>query len=257
VDELELVRLIRRRAGKSPGLVLGIGDDCAILRPRAGDDLLFTTDQMIEGVHFRSDASADEIGHRALARSLSDIAAMGGEPRFCLVSLAIPQKRGTAWIESFYRGLLGLARRTKTALAGGDLAHASSIYCDVMVCGAHMSGLPLNKQLLERSARQIASTRTAPVYRFYALPGGPPFRPGLVQVSENGVAIDVEVWRMPLEHFGSFVAGIPAPLGIGKVRLEDGSLVSGFLCESLGVAEAADISGLGGWRQYLRSLPKT
>ena len=67
----------------------------------------------------------------------------------------------------------------------------------------------------------------------------------------GGVAIEVEVWRMPVEHFGSFVAGIPAPLGIGKVKLEDGSVVSGFLCETLGVAGAADISSLGGWRQYL------
>ena len=121
-----------------------------------------------------------------------------------------------------------------------------------MVCGAHMSGLPLNRQLLERGAWQVAATRTAPIYRFYALPGGPPFRPGLVQVKEGGVAIDVEVWRMPMEHFGSFVAGIPAPLGIGKVKLADGSLVCGFLCESLGIADATDISALGGWRQYLR-----
>ena len=74
-----------------------------------------------------------------------------------------------------------------------------------------------------------------------------------MQVSEGGVAIDVEVWRMPVEHFGSFVAGIPAPLGIGKVKLEDGSAVSGFLCETLGVAGATDISALGGWRQYLRT----
>jgi allophanate hydrolase len=124
---------------------------------------------------------------------------------------------------------------------------------DVMVCGAHMAGLPLNTQLRERAAFQVATTRTAPVYRFYALPGGPPFRPGLVQVRDGGVAIDVEVWRMPLEHFGSFVAGIPAPLGIGKVRLEDGSQVSGFLCEGVAVAGAQDISALGGWRQYLRS----
>ncbi|HET9475394.1 MAG TPA: allophanate hydrolase [Steroidobacteraceae bacterium] len=126
-------------------------------------------------------------------------------------------------------------------------------FIDVMVCGAHMSGLPLNPQLLERGARQVATTRTAPIYRFYALPGGPPFRPGLVQVANQGVAIDVEVWRMPLEQFGSFVAGIPAPLGIGKVRLDDDSLVCGFLCESLAVANATDISALGGWRQYLRA----
>ena len=124
---------------------------------------------------------------------------------------------------------------------------------DVMVCGAHLSGLPLNPQLLERRAVCIATTRTAPIYRFYALPGGPPFRPGLVQVREGGVAIDVEVWRMPVEHFGSFVAGIPAPLGIGKVRLEDGSLVSGFMCEAIGTEGAEDISALGGWRQYLRT----
>jgi allophanate hydrolase len=130
--------------------------------------------------------------------------------------------------------------------AGADLV-------DVMVCGAHMSGLPLNKQLLERGAWQISTTRTAPIYRFYALPGGPPFRPGLVQVSDGGAAIDVEVWRMPVEHYGSFVAGIPAPLGIGKVKLEDGNSVSGFLCESLGVASATDISALGGWREYLRT----
>jgi thiamine-monophosphate kinase len=83
--------------------------------PARREDLLFTTDQMIEGVHFRSDASAVEVGHRALARSLSDIAAMGGEPRFCLVSLAIPQKRGSEWIKNFYGGLMALARRTKTA----------------------------------------------------------------------------------------------------------------------------------------------
>jgi allophanate hydrolase len=124
---------------------------------------------------------------------------------------------------------------------------------DVMVCGAHMSGLPLNKQLLERGAWQISTTRTAPIYRFYALPGGPPFRPGLVQVKEGGVAVDVEVWRMPIEHFGSFVAGIPAPLGFGKVKLEDGSAVCGFLCETIAVEGAADISALGGWRHYLAS----
>jgi allophanate hydrolase len=74
-----------------------------------------------------------------------------------------------------------------------------------------------------------------------------------VQVKEGGVAVDVEVWRMPIEHFGSFVAGIPAPLGIGKVKLENGGVVSGFLCESVGVTDAQDISQLGGWRQFLRT----
>jgi allophanate hydrolase len=145
------------------------------------------------------------------------------------------------------------ATRLPLPPAPGVPAAAPEGLIDVMVCGAHLSGLPLNPQLLERGARCVAVTRTAPIYRFYALPGGPPFRPGLVQVREGGVAIDVEVWRMPIEHFGSFVAGIPAPLGIGKVRLEDGSVVSGFLCEGVAVAGAEDISARGGWRQYLSS----
>ena len=143
--------------------------------------------------------------------------------------LALAARLQRACVSTLGATSLPLPAAEPCAGAGADLV-------DVMVCGAHMSGLPLNKQLLERGAWQISTTRTAPIYRFYALPGGPPFRPGLVQVNEGGVAIDVEVWRMPVEHFGSFVAGIPAPLGIGKVKLEDGSAVSGFLCESLGVA---------------------
>jgi thiamine-monophosphate kinase len=145
MDEVALVKSIRRMAVGAGKLVLGIGDDCAIFRPRPGEDLLFTTDQMIEGVHFLSDAAPGEIGHRALARSLSDIAAMGGDPRFCLVSLAVPQERGAKWIERFYGGLLALARQTGTTLAGGDLAHAPQIYCDVMVCGSVPRGRALRR----------------------------------------------------------------------------------------------------------------
>jgi allophanate hydrolase len=121
----------------------------------------------------------------------------------------------------------------------------------VVVCGAHMSGLPLNRQLTERHARFVCATRTAPHYRLYALPGGPPLRPGLVRVATGGAAIDVEVWSVPQEHFGSFVAGIPAPLGIGKVELADGTQVCGFVCEAYAVVQAEDISHFGGWRAYL------
>lgn len=123
---------------------LGIGDDCAIYRPRANEDLLFTADQMIEGVHFLRDHAAQAVGQRALARGLSDIAAMGGTPRFCLVSLAVPPDHDR-WIDAFYRGLLHLANRTKTALAGGDLSHAEKIYCDVMVCGSVARGKALRR----------------------------------------------------------------------------------------------------------------
>jgi len=121
----------------------------------------------------------------------------------------------------------------------------------VVVCGAHMSGLPLNHQLTDRNARFVCAARTAPHYRLYALPGGPPQRPGLVRVETGGTAIEVEVWSVPQEHFGSFVAGIPAPLGIGKVELADGTQVCGFICEAYAVQQAVDISHLGGWRAYL------
>jgi allophanate hydrolase len=122
------------------------------------------------------------------------------------------------------------------------------------VCGAHMSGLPLNWQLTERNARLSAVTFSAPEYKLYALPGGPPYRPGMVRVTQGGASIALEVWEMPVEHYGSFVAGIPAPLGIGTVRLIDGSAVQGFVCESVATVEATDISHLGGWRSYLSRL---
>jgi allophanate hydrolase len=124
----------------------------------------------------------------------------------------------------------------------------------VVVCGAHMSGLPLNHQLTDRRAVPIRATRTAAKYRFYALPGGPPKRPGLVRVKEGGSAIDVEVWAVPEHAFGTFVDGIPSPLGIGKVELEDGSLVSGFLCEPIAIEGAEEITALGSWRTYVASL---
>jgi allophanate hydrolase len=126
-------------------------------------------------------------------------------------------------------------------------------FIEVAVCGAHMEGLPLNHQLSSRRATLVRRSRTIPSYRFYALPGGPPFRPGLVRVPSGGASVDVEVWSVPEEHFGSFVAGIPAPLGIGRIDLEDGQQVSGFLCEAHAVEGARDITALGGWRQYLNA----
>jgi len=126
-----------------------------------------------------------------------------------------------------------------------------STQVDIVVCGAHMSGLALNHQLLERGARFVRATETAPAYRFYALPGGPPKRPGLVRVNSGGAAIAVEVWSVPQEHVGSFVAGIPAPLGIGKVELADGSIRSGFICEAYATEAAQEITSLKSWREYL------
>jgi thiamine-monophosphate kinase len=128
-------------------LVLGIGDDCAIYRPRGSrEDLLFTTDLLIEDVHFRrATHRAEDVGWKCLARGLSDIAAMGGEPRFCLVSLAVAEWADARWVDGFYRGLLRLARREKTALAGGDLARAAQVTCDIVVCGAVPRGSALRR----------------------------------------------------------------------------------------------------------------
>jgi allophanate hydrolase len=124
----------------------------------------------------------------------------------------------------------------------------------IAVVGAHMSGLPLNGQLTELGGRMEGAATTAPAYRFYALPGGPPHRPGLVRVAEGGSAIELEVWSLPADKVGAFVRQIPAPLGLGTVTLDDGSAVLGFLCESHVVAQAQDITALGNWRAYMKSL---
>jgi thiamine-monophosphate kinase len=151
VSEVDLVRRIGRWAHLAPApassLVLGIGDDCAIYRPRGSrEDLLFTTDLLIEDVHFRASTHRPEdVGWKCLARGLSDIAAMGGEPRFCLVSLAVAEWADARWVEGFYRGLLRLARREKTGLAGGDLARAEKVTCDIVVCGAVPRGRALRR----------------------------------------------------------------------------------------------------------------
>src|ERR1035438_5535151 len=130
VNEPELIRKLRRRGGlsRAAGLVLGIGDDCAIVRPRgAAKDWLYTTDMLIEGTHFlRETHGAADVGWKALARGLSDIAAMGGQARFCLLSLAVADWVDARWLDRFYGGLLALAARGERAgggliLAGGGL----------------------------------------------------------------------------------------------------------------------------------------
>jgi allophanate hydrolase len=98
----------------------------------------------------------------------------------------------------------------------------------------------------------LSATHTAPHYRLYALPGTVPPKPGLMRVAAGeGAAIAVEIWEMPMAHYGSFVALIPGPLGIGSLELADGSRVQGFVCEALAVAGAEDITPLGGWRAYV------
>jgi allophanate hydrolase len=122
---------------------------------------------------------------------------------------------------------------------------------ELAVVGAHLSGMPLNHELLALGGHLVARTRTANGYRLFVLSDTTPAKPGLVAMPGSGSGgIDVEVWSLAPEAFGRFIAAIPAPLGIGKITLADGSRASGFLCESWAVAGARDITELGGWRAY-------
>jgi len=122
----------------------------------------------------------------------------------------------------------------------------------VAVVGAHLTGQPLNWQLTDRGARRLKACRTAPNYRLYALEGTMPAKPGLVRdPAFRGPGIDVEVWAVPEHQFGGFVAGVPAPLGIGNAVLDDGESVKCFICEPYAVQGAVEITRFGGWKHYL------
>jgi allophanate hydrolase len=125
----------------------------------------------------------------------------------------------------------------------------------VAVVGAHLTGMPLNRELTEREAVLVETTTTSDAYRLYALAGTVPPKPGLMRGEPgSGAGIEVELWDMPINAFGSFVAGIPAPLGIGTLELIDGRRVMGFICEAQGLPDAQDITQFGGWRNYRASL---
>ncbi len=162
---------------------------------------------------------------------------------------------GPAFQDAF---LIDLARRFESD--GGDTGTVMRPFglsdiprVEVAVCGAHLSGLPLNSQLTTRGAHLVEVTRTAPCYRMFALPavGALPPRPGLVRDEKDGAAIEVEIWSLPASAFGTFVDGIASPLGIGKLLLGDGREVGGFLCESWATREAEEITPYGGWRAWL------
>lgn len=132
---------------------------------------------------------------------------------------------------------------------------AGAAQVQLAVVGAHLSGMSQNHQLTERGGRLLRATVTAPVYRLYELKDSEPPRPGLVRVPEGqGVGIKVEIWSMPVDQFGSFVAAIPSPLGIGRLLLADGGEVSGFLCEFHALAGAADISAVDRWKAHVPAV---
>jgi allophanate hydrolase len=132
------------------------------------------------------------------------------------------------------------------------LPEAVSDQIELAVCGAHMTDVPLNWQLTDLGATFVRKAQTTAEYKFYALAGGPPARPGLVRSdAADAGSVAVEVWSLPKVAFGQFMAGIPAPLGIGTVALSDGASVKGFICEASGAKGATDITHIGDWRAYL------
>jgi allophanate hydrolase len=150
-----------------------------------------------------------------------------------------------------------LEKRIGPAPAAGRVSglseHTDAVL--IAVVGAHLTGEPLNHQLTDLHGRLIERTKTAALYRLFALPATSPPKPGLVRVGpDNGSSIELEVWELPVQGFGKFVRNVPPPLTIGTVHLESGQTVKGFLCEEAGVRGATDITSFGGWKMYLKSL---
>src|SRR5580704_10149212 len=151
LPEKALIARIRRQARAGRSVVAGIGDDAAVLRVPAGHEALVTTDFSLEGIHFRRDwHPAESVGHRCLARGLSDIAAMGGDPVAAFLSLALPRDVPQAWVRSFIRGWMTLAKKYDVPLAGGDTAQSpNKVLADIIVIGA----APKGKAVLRSGAR--------------------------------------------------------------------------------------------------------
>lgn len=149
---------------------------------------------------------------------------------------------------------LGATGRALSSVANEVKPAAPATTVRLAVVGAHLTGMPLNHQLTSRQSAFVERCRTASSYQLYALANTTPPKPGLVKATTGGAPIEVELWDVPLDRFGSFVAEIPAPLGIGSLELEDGRIVKGFICEPIGLQGARDITAFGGWRAYLASL---
>jgi allophanate hydrolase len=144
----------------------------------------------------------------------------------------------------------GMGRDRGADIPALDTEYVPQGMLTIAVVGAHLSGMPLNHQLTGAGGQMLRETTTAASYRLYALPDTHPAKPGLVYDAEQGAEITVEIWALPEAAFGRFVAQIPAPLGVGKLTLTDGSSVTGFLCEAHAVRHAEEITKLGGWRAY-------
>jgi len=166
-----------------------------------------------------------------------------------------------AFRETMVAGIATRLHRTAEVPAGATglklpparpIAYGTAGLVQVLVIGAHLSGMALNRELTDLGASLVAACRTAPDYRLFALPGTPA-RPGMLRVAGGGGAIEGEVWQVTEAAFGRFVAAVPSPLSIGSVTLADGRVVKGFLCEAAATEGAHDITNHGGWRAWRAS----
>jgi allophanate hydrolase len=217
----------------------------------AADALLMPT---VPGHPTHGDVAADPVGvNERLGRFTNFVNLMD------LAALALPGPRRDDGLPSGVTLLAPAFHDSRLAELGGQwcgraVPPAPRGTVPLAVVGAHMSGLPLNRRLTERGGRLAAKTRTAPIYRLYALPGPGVRRPGLVRsLGGDGCAIDAEVWELTPAALGELLTEVPSPLAIGRVTLEDGSVVAGFVCEAYAAAGAEDVSAYGGWRAYLGS----
>ncbi len=232
-SEADFINWIRRRTPRrTPGLALGIGDDAALINVSRGQEIILTTDMSIEGVHFKSGLHPPRaVGHRALARSLSDIAAMGGTPRYALISLAASRRTERAWLEGFFDGLFALARRYSTVVIGGDTAVVDGpISVDVIVVGEISRGRALLRSGARSGDRIFVSGRlgmSALGLRLLLSGSG-------VRTPAERTALRAHLFPIPQCALGRFLS--ENRLASAAMDLSDGlSIDLSRLCEASGV----------------------
>ena len=246
--EKDLIAAIRGRArGSSPGLRLGVGDDCAILRPKRGEEIVVTTDFSLEGVHFRREWHTPEsVGHRCLARGLSDVAAMGARPVAAFLSVAVPEellkaRRGKSWVERFFDGLMALADRFEVPLAGGDTAQAPERACfDIVLVGAVKQG----RALLRSGAKPgdliyVTSALGGAAAELLALERNPRRFAGLTKAAEGHPHFFPEP-RLDVGRKLAAMNGIHAAIDVSDGLSTD----LAHICEESGVAAEVDAAAI-------------